>query len=77
MSVSSLVPKVLEDAQTAQDYLSRLAEGDSHFHALREEAEANGKVLRYVGVIDVLKGEIKAALELFVSGPYLLFCSYP
>ena len=67
MSVSSLVPKVLEDAQTAQDYLSRLAEGDAHFDELRKEAESNGKVLRYVGVIDVLKGEIKAALELYVS----------
>jgi homoserine dehydrogenase len=57
---------VLEDAKTAQDYLSRLAEGDSHFDGLRQEAESNGKVLRYVGVIDVLKGEIKAALELCV-----------
>ncbi|KAL7410078.1 putative HOM6-homoserine dehydrogenase [Mrakia frigida] len=67
VSISSLVPKVLEDASTAQDYLSRLAEGDEHFAALREQAESNGKVLRYVGVIDVLKGEIKAALELYPS----------
>jgi hypothetical protein len=30
---------------------------------MRAEALKEGKVLRYVGVIDVLKGEVKASLE--------------
>lgn len=60
---SSLVPKILEDAKTSDEYLARLAEGDEHFAALRDEAEKAGEVLRYVGVIDGAKKEIKCSLE--------------
>jgi hypothetical protein len=60
---ASLVPSVLQDAKTSDEYLSRLAEGDAHFAQLREEAEQAGQVLRYVGVIDGEKGEIKCSLE--------------
>ncbi|CED84991.1 homoserine dehydrogenase [Phaffia rhodozyma] len=59
----SLVPPVLENANTAAEYLDRLAEGDDFFDSLREEAEKEGKVLRYVGVIDGQTGEIKCSLE--------------
>jgi homoserine dehydrogenase len=40
-----------------------LPEFDARFDGIRKEAAAEGKVLRYVGVIDVATGEIKAALE--------------
>jgi homoserine dehydrogenase len=58
----SLVPPVLADAATKEDYLSRLAEGDEWFDKLREEARAEGKVVRYVGVVDVKEGRVEAKL---------------
>jgi homoserine dehydrogenase len=67
----SLVPPALEDAKTMEDYMTRLAEGDAFFANLRSEAEKEGKVLRYVGVIDVLKGEVKCSLEKYdASHPF-------
>lgn len=46
--------------------MARLPEFDAEFDALRSEAQKEGKVLRYVGVIDVEKGVIKASLEKYV-----------
>lgn len=43
--------------------MGRLPEFDSDFDKLREEAHKEGKVLRYVGVVDVETGTIKASLE--------------
>jgi homoserine dehydrogenase len=39
-----------------------LAEGDDHFNKLREEARKEGKVVRYVGVVDVKAGKVEAKL---------------
>ena len=36
---------------------------DAQFDAMRREAAAEGRVLRFVGVVDVKSGEIKASLE--------------
>jgi homoserine dehydrogenase len=41
----------------------RLVDFDHEYDALRSAAAKEGKVLRYVGVIDVAAGVIKAALE--------------
>lgn len=43
--------------------MSRLPEFDQDFETLNSEARKSGKALRYVGVIDVEKGEVKASLE--------------
>ncbi|EJC98284.1 uncharacterized protein FOMMEDRAFT_143345 [Fomitiporia mediterranea MF3/22] len=59
----SLVPSALDGLATGDDFMSRLPEFDGEFEALREEAQKEGKVLRYVGVIDVEKRVIKASLE--------------
>lgn len=59
----SLVPDVLSNAQTKEEYLDRLAEGDDYFNNLREEARKEGKVVRYVGVVDVKEGKVEAKLE--------------
>ena len=40
----------------------RLPEIDGNFDSMRREASEIGKVLRYVGDIDVESGEIKADL---------------
>lgn len=58
----SLVPDVLADASTKEEYLSRLAEGDEYFAGLREEARKEGKVVRYVGVIDLKENKVEAKL---------------
>jgi homoserine dehydrogenase len=58
----SLVPEVLSNASSKEDYLERLAEGDSYFDKLREEARSEGMVVRYVGVIDVKSGKVEAKL---------------
>jgi len=43
--------------------MSKLPDYDGDFDKLNEEARKDGKALRYVGVIDVEKGEVKASLE--------------
>lgn len=43
--------------------MARLPEFDSTFDELRSTASKEGKVLRYVGVIDVDSRTIKASLE--------------
>ncbi|KAL7419329.1 Homoserine dehydrogenase [Cryptotrichosporon argae] len=61
----SLVPPVLADASSKEDYLARLAEGDDYFAALRDQAQKEGKVVRYVGVIDLEHGKVEAKLETY------------
>ncbi|VDC02646.1 unnamed protein product [Peniophora sp. CBMAI 1063] len=63
VQTTSLIPKGLEDAATGDDFIARLPEFDSQFDTMREEAAKESKVLRYVGVIDVASGTIKASLE--------------
>lgn len=58
----SLVAPALQNAQTKEEYLTRLAEGDAHFAKLRDEAKAEGKVVRYVGVIDAKTGKVECKL---------------
>lgn len=58
----SLVPPVLSNAETKEDYLARLAEGDEYFAKIREEARKEGKVVRYVGVIDLKEGKVECKL---------------
>lgn len=58
----SLVPPALQDAKDKDDYLNRLAEGDEYFANLRAEAEKEGKVVRYVGVIDMKTGKVECKL---------------
>ncbi|WVQ69475.1 uncharacterized protein L199_007693 [Kwoniella botswanensis] len=58
----SLVPQVLSNASTKEEYLERLAEGDEYFDKVREEARKEGKVVRYVGVIDLKEGKVECKL---------------
>ena len=60
---SSLVPDVLASCGSKEEYLERLAEGDEEMSRLREEARREGKVVRYVGVIDAETGKVEAKLE--------------
>ncbi|KIY47479.1 hypothetical protein FISHEDRAFT_45274 [Fistulina hepatica ATCC 64428] len=60
---TSLIPAALEGIPTGDEFIARLPEFDAEFAAMRTEASKEGKVLRFVGVIDPVKGEVKAGLE--------------
>ena len=53
----------MENLASGDEFMARLPEFDIEFDQLREEAVKEGKVLRYVGVVDVGSGLIKASLE--------------
>ena len=48
---------------TGDDFLRRLPQFDAAFDVMREEARKEGKVLRFVGVLDVGRRLVRAALE--------------
>ena len=53
VATRSLVPAALEGLKSGDEFMKRLPEFDAEFNELRSTADAEGKVLRYVGVIDV------------------------
>lgn len=61
------MPEVLQGCKSKEEYVERLAEGDAEMDRLREEAFKEGKVVRYVGVIDAQSGKVEAKLEKWVS----------
>ncbi|KAF5314654.1 hypothetical protein D9611_007086 [Ephemerocybe angulata] len=71
VQTQSLIPKALEGEGSGDVFVSRLGEFDEEFERLREEAEREGCVLRFVGVVDVENGVVKAGLEKYpVSHPF-------
>ncbi|KAL8482378.1 hypothetical protein ACS0TY_027893 [Phlomoides rotata] len=60
--VQSLVPDPLKDITSAEEFLQQLPQYDQDLAKQRQEAEATGDVLRYVGVVDVVNQ--KGAVEL-------------
>jgi homoserine dehydrogenase len=63
VSTKSLTPPPLELVTSGEEYVQKLPAFDGEFEDLRKSATSEGKVLRYVGVIDVKEGAIKASLE--------------
>ncbi|KAK5676140.1 Homoserine dehydrogenase [Elasticomyces elasticus] len=63
--VQSLIPKELETCSSADEFMARLPEFDSRMDDLKSSANATGKVIRFVGSIDVGKREVKVGLEEF------------
>ena len=63
--VQSLIPKELESAKSSDEFLLRLPEFDSEMEKLKREASEEGKVVRFIGSIDVGKQEVKVGLEKF------------
>jgi len=63
VDTTSLIPTQLEGIPSGDDFMDRLPAFDAHFHGMREEAAREGMVLRFVGVVDVESGNIKASLE--------------
>jgi homoserine dehydrogenase len=63
VSITSLVPSELASITSGDEFVAGLPKFDDRYEQLRESAKEEGKVLRYVGVIDVQQGVVKAALE--------------
>jgi homoserine dehydrogenase len=67
--IESLIPAELASlpgtAAGIQEFMTRLPEFDGQMTALKEQAEKAGKVVRYVGSIDVAKNEVKVGLQQF------------
>ncbi|KAJ7104472.1 homoserine dehydrogenase-domain-containing protein [Mycena belliarum] len=63
VQTTSLIPAALENIPTGDEFIARLPEFDDHFAKMRAAASAEGKVLRFVGVVDVLNGQVTAGLE--------------
>jgi len=63
VSTKSLVPAALHGESSGDEFIRKLSEYDQEFDKLRSDAFKENKVLRFVGVIDVASGTIKADLE--------------
>lgn len=63
--VQSLIPKDLESAQSGDEFLEKLPNFDGDMDKLKSEAAAEGKVVRFVGSIDVPNKAVKVGLEKF------------
>jgi homoserine dehydrogenase len=63
--VQSLIPKELESASSGDEFLARLPEFDGQMDELKGAAEKEGKVVRFVGSVNVPTGEVKVGLEKF------------
>ena len=61
--VQSLIPKALESVQSADEFMLRLPEFDNEMEGLKQDAEKEGKVVRFVGSIDVQREAVKVGLE--------------
>ncbi|KAF2760993.1 homoserine dehydrogenase-like protein [Pseudovirgaria hyperparasitica] len=55
--VQSLIPTALESCKTGDEFMQKLGEYDGEMEKLKKEAAAEGKVVRFVGSIDVGKKE--------------------
>lgn len=63
--VQSLIPKELESVASGDEFLQRLPEFDSQMEETKSAAEKQGKVVRFVGSIDVGSNAVKVGLETF------------
>jgi homoserine dehydrogenase len=63
--VQSLIPKELESAASGAEFLEKLPQFDSQMEDVKNAAEKEGKVVRFVGSIDVPSKQVKVGLEKF------------
>ncbi|KKA27805.1 hypothetical protein TD95_003932 [Thielaviopsis punctulata] len=63
--VQSLIPAALESCASGDEFLEKLPEFDGDMEKTKAEAEAEGKVVRFVGSIDVASQQVKVGLEKF------------
>jgi homoserine dehydrogenase len=66
----NIVPDTLRPLDTTE-FMNRLPEFDTYFEEMKQAAEKNGNVLRYVGVVDVKNGKCMVELKEYdLSHPF-------
>lgn len=63
--VQSLIPNELETCSSGDEFMEKLPQYDSQMEKVKEEATKEGKVVRFVGSIDVASKQVKVGLEKF------------
>lgn len=63
--VQSLIPKELESCSSGDEFMEKLPQFDAQMDEVKAAAEKSGKVVRFVGSIDMAKKEVKVGLEEF------------
>ena len=66
--VQSLIPKELESASSADDFMSKLPNHDQDMETYKKEAKTADKVVRYIGSVDVGSGAVKVGLQMVDRG---------
>lgn len=66
--VQSLIPKELESANSADEFMGKLHDHDEEMEKYKEEAKSASRVVRYVGSIDVASGAVKVGLQMVELG---------
>ena len=66
--VQSLIPSELESASSADEFMSKLPEYDGEMESYKVKAKEAGKVVRYVGSIDVASEQVKVGLDMVDVG---------
>ena len=61
--VQSLIPQELETATNSQEFLSKLPEFDSRMEEQKSLAEKEGKVVRYVGSVEIATKTVNVGME--------------
>ena len=63
--VQSLIPKALEGCGSSDEFMARLPEFDGEMEKVKGSAEAEGKVVRFVGSVDMKKRSLQVGLVNF------------
>lgn len=61
--IESLIPKALESVQSGDEFVAGLPNHDAEFDEKRTAAKREGKVVRFVGSIDIATKAIKVGLQ--------------
>jgi homoserine dehydrogenase len=64
--IESLIPAALESAASGDEFVAGLPAHDGEFDKKRAAAKKEGKVLRYVGSIEVESKTIKVGLQSYL-----------
>ena len=70
--VQSLIPKELESCSSGDEFMEKLPQYDDQMEKLKKEAADEGKVVRFVGSIDVQKNDVKVGLEKYITVDLIL-----
>ncbi|KPI40472.1 Homoserine dehydrogenase [Cyphellophora attinorum] len=66
--IQSLIPSALESASSADEFMQKLPNHDDEMESYKTEAKKQGKVVRYVGKVDVENNKVSVGLEMVDQG---------